>query len=57
MAEETETTPERETVDENGRIRNPMSPAVWTADEQPGVVQTEPEPKPPEPAPKTKKAA
>lgn len=58
MWNETEAAPERETVDESGRVRTPMSPATWTADEQrpetqPGVVQPEPAPEPtPEPTPK-----
>lgn len=62
MADETQTAPEREIVDDSGRIRNPMSPATWTADEkpetQPGVVQpeTKPETKP-APPPKPPKAA
>jgi hypothetical protein len=65
MTDETQTAPPPAT-DDGGRVRTPMSPATWTADEprpetQPGVVQTEPETKPeptPEPpAPKPKKAA
>jgi hypothetical protein len=66
MAEETETSQTRE-IDDGGRVRTPMSPATWTADEQPavqpGVVQaepkpeTKPEPTPEPPAPKPKKAA
>lgn len=68
MADETQTAPPPAT-DDGGRVRTPMSPATWTADEQrpetqPGVVQTEPKPEPtlppagePPPAPKPKKAA
>lgn len=60
-------TEEPPAVDDGGRVRTPMSPATWTADEQPavqpGVVQAEPKPEtkpetPAEPpAPKPKKAA
>lgn len=42
MSEKESPTIEQPQTDESGRVRTPMSPATWTADEQPGVVQTEP---------------
>jgi len=57
MSDETVSKPAPPVEDESGRIRTPMSPATWTADEVPPASQTPEGEKEPERKKTTKKAA